>query len=142
MSALRWGFRCQARGVVLQSLPWLLDLECTLAGLGSRLATSLLVGEKPTEQEHTLASWFDSSLMSAGLDHYTTITPSSTPTSATGTTASSLTSFVSEKLESKVATTELSPLEAAAMQFLHAFVEGKSEAKLLLTEVCIIHFFF
>ncbi len=68
---LRWGLRCHVRGLVLLTIPWLLDLQSTLAAVASRMAASLVQGPLPSASEQRLHGWLkDQSryhLLSGGL---------------------------------------------------------------------------
>ena len=66
-AALRWGFRCSARGVTAVTAPFLLDLENTVAGLAARLCQQLIRGSPSSPDEEAVKAWFDSSVLQSGV---------------------------------------------------------------------------
>ena len=65
----RWGFRAVARGVIIRSLPWLLDLENQVAALGGRMASVLISGVMRDAREYRVQSFLTLPILSAGLEN-------------------------------------------------------------------------
>ena len=58
MDRRRWGFRCVARGLRLQALPGLLQLQQDVASAATYLTGILIHGETVLPDEHMLERWF------------------------------------------------------------------------------------
>ena len=107
----RWGFRMIARGVIIRSLPWLLDLENQIAALAGRMVSVMIGGVRRDAREMRLKPYLSLPLLNSGLE-----AASPTATAAGRLTAASLPSD-----------------EVTA--FLVSFVEGGELATALLTEM-------
>ena len=64
----RWGFRAVAKGVIIRSLPWLLDLENQIAALGGRIASAFISGVVHDARESGMKTFLSLPILSAGLE--------------------------------------------------------------------------
>ena len=107
----RWGFRVIARGVIIRSLPWLLDLENQVAALAGRMVSGMIGGVRRDARETRLKPYLSLPLLNSGLD-----AASSPAATAARITAASL------------------PTDDVTA-FLISFVEGTEAAAALLAEM-------
>lgn len=71
---LRWGFKCRVTGITPSETytplidHWLLDLECTLALVGSKYSATLIEGQPLGAQEKRVIPWLEATLLNGGLE--------------------------------------------------------------------------
>jgi len=128
--SVRWGFKCSARGVFLNAMPWLLDLEHTVAGLMGRCIAHCIAVAPVSAAEVAARGWFQYPLMRRGLeDHLLLAAEAATSEAASATTsASSASSALAVSLTA-------GPAKSPALAFLDRFVEGAPETALLSAEL-------
>ena len=131
---LRFGFKCLAKGVFIHTVPWLLDLQHTVAGLMGRCIKFSIGSAVVSQHEMAARAWFQYSLMTRGLEDCMQLQPQASSVAASAAATPQLTLALASRPSSN-ALSFVGSSKSPALAFLDRFIDGAEDTRLLFAEL-------